>query len=81
MKYFAIFNKKNFRQYFNCNEILEIFLTSFCNILFYVGSLGLGFATLIADGGAVGHHITWVYFYYKPSFSGDSGESAPVAPC
>ena len=26
------------RQYFNCNEILEIFLTSFYNILCYVGS-------------------------------------------
>ena len=25
------------RQYFNCNERLEIFLTCFCNILFYVG--------------------------------------------
>ena len=25
------------RQYLNCNEILEIFLTSFCNILCYVG--------------------------------------------
>ena len=29
---------KMLRQYFNCNEILEIFLTSFCNILCYVGS-------------------------------------------
>ena len=29
--------KKMLRQYFNCNEILEIFLTSFCNILCYVG--------------------------------------------
>ena len=26
-------------QYFNCNERLEIFLTSFCNILCYVGGL------------------------------------------
>ena len=26
-------------QYFNCNERLEIFLTCFCNILFYVGNL------------------------------------------
>ena len=25
------------RKYFNCNEILEIFLTSFCNIMCYVG--------------------------------------------
>ena len=25
------------RQYFNCNGILEVFLTSFCNILCYVG--------------------------------------------
>ena len=25
------------RQYFNCNEGLEIFLTSFCNIVCYVG--------------------------------------------
>ena len=25
------------RQYFNCNERLEIFLTCFCNILCYVG--------------------------------------------
>ena len=25
------------RQYFNCNERLEIFLTNFCNILCYVG--------------------------------------------
>ena len=25
------------RQYFNCNEGLEIFLTCFCNILCYVG--------------------------------------------
>ena len=28
----------NILQYFNYNEILEIFLTSFCNILCYVGS-------------------------------------------
>ena len=28
---------KMLRQYLNCNEILEIFLTSFCNILCYVG--------------------------------------------
>ena len=27
------------RQYFNCNEILEIFLKCFCNILCYVGSV------------------------------------------
>ena len=26
------------RQYFNCNEKLEIFLTCFCNILCYVGT-------------------------------------------
>ena len=26
------------RRYFNCSEILEIFLASFCNILCYVGS-------------------------------------------
>ena len=25
------------RQYFNCNERLEIFLTCFCNTLCYVG--------------------------------------------
>ena len=30
---------KILRQYFNCNEILEIFLTSFCNILCYVGDI------------------------------------------
>ena len=28
---------KMLRQYFHCNEILEIFLKSFCNILGYVG--------------------------------------------
>ena len=28
---------KIMRQYANCNEILEMFLTSFCNILCYVG--------------------------------------------
>ena len=27
------------RQYFNRNEILEIFTTSFCNILCYVGNI------------------------------------------
>ena len=27
------------RQYFNCNEMLEIFLKSFCNILCYVGNI------------------------------------------
>ena len=27
------------RQYFNCNERLEIFLTCFCNILCYVGNV------------------------------------------
>ena len=27
------------RQYFNCNERLEIFLTCFCNILCYVGEI------------------------------------------
>ena len=26
------------REYFSCNERLEIFLTCFCNILCYVGS-------------------------------------------
>ena len=30
---------KNLRQYFNGNEIQEIFLTSFCNILCYVGCI------------------------------------------
>ena len=30
---------KILRQYFSCNERLEIFLTCFCNILCYVGSL------------------------------------------
>ena len=35
MKYFAIF-KKMLREYFNCNERLEIFPTYFCNILCYV---------------------------------------------
>ena len=30
---------KILRQYFNCNERLEIFMTCFCNILCYVGSL------------------------------------------
>ena len=29
---------KILRQYFNCNERLEIFLTCFCNILCYVGN-------------------------------------------
>ena len=28
------------RQYFNCNERLEIFLTCFCNMLCYVGHVG-----------------------------------------
>ena len=32
---------KMLRQYFNCNEILEIFLTFFCNILYYVGLASL----------------------------------------
>ena len=30
---------KILRQYFNCNERSEIFLTCFCNILCYVGSV------------------------------------------
>ena len=29
---------KMLRRYFNCNEILEIVLTYFCNILYYVGN-------------------------------------------
>ena len=29
------------RQYFSCNEILEIFLTSFWNILSYVGKYAI----------------------------------------
>ena len=33
------------RQYFNCNERLEIFLTFFCNILCYVGG-----EVLVAEG-------------------------------
>ena len=32
--------KKMLREYFSCNERLEIFLTYFCNILCYVGGLG-----------------------------------------
>ena len=27
------------RQYFNCNERLEIFLTCFCNIMCYLGKI------------------------------------------
>ena len=33
---------KKLRQYFNCNKILEIFLTCICNILCYVGRLYTG---------------------------------------
>ena len=36
MKYFGIIEKM-LRQYLNCNERLEIFLTCLCNILCYVG--------------------------------------------
>ena len=32
------------RQYFNCNEIKKIFLTSFCNILCHVGIFVIFFA-------------------------------------
>ena len=37
MKYFAIFEKM-LREYFSCNERLQIFLTFSFNILCYVGS-------------------------------------------
>ena len=36
MKYFTIFEKKMLREYFICTERLEIFLTYFRNILYYV---------------------------------------------
>ena len=34
--------RKMLRQYFSCNERLEIFLTCFCNIIYYVGGYSPG---------------------------------------
>ena len=43
------------RQYFNCNEKLEIFLTCFCNILCYVGQYTEVFA--VADAKTINAKI------------------------
>ena len=46
MKYFATFEKK-LREYFSCNEILEIFLTCFYNILCHVEYVSGGRNSLV----------------------------------
>ena len=58
------------RQYFNCNERLELFLTCFCNILCYVGPPYIQIVSLLSPHFIFPKsHLIFTTLYNFPTFS------------